>query len=143
MFSWFGGPEPGYELRAFQAWGPSDADDALYAAVQVPASLAPSASQASYLSSACQVALASDAAPSNSTMDRIRTLFGQKGAFDHNGDEIDAPRFKIIHATGSAAAVAFQTVQGSGGQSVRYSGLLAPGHRRAATDEGRVSTRRG
>jgi hypothetical protein len=86
------------------------------------------------LSTACQVALASDATPGPSTMARVRSLFAQKGAFDHNGDEIDAPRIKVIHGSGSAAAVAFQTVKGaprtaagSEQQSVRYSGLLAPG----------------
>lgn len=116
-----------YNLGALQAWGPAENEDALYPPVQPPARLAPSVSQESYLSAACQVALASDVAPKISTMERINALFAQKGAFDHNGDEIDAPRFKIIHVSGSAAAVAFQTVKASGESSVRYSGLLAPG----------------
>jgi hypothetical protein len=67
-------------------------------------------------------------------MERVRTLFAQSRAFDHSSDEIDAPRFKIIHVSGSAAAVAFQTVNGQmrGGfgqerQWLSYSGLLAPG----------------
>ena len=115
-----------YNLDALRAWGPAEDNDALYPPVQRPAGLVPSASQESYLSSACQLALASDVAPKISTMERVSALFGQKGAFDHNGDEIDAPRFKIIHASGSAAAVAFQTIDGSGDSSVRYSGLLAP-----------------
>jgi hypothetical protein len=115
-----------YNLRALQAWGAPANDSALYRPVQLPARLAPSASQESYLNTACQRGLGSGAMPGVSTSERARALFGQKGAFDHNGDEIDAPRFKIIHGSGSAAAVAFQTVNGAP-QSVRYSGLLAPG----------------
>ena len=113
-----------YNLRALQAWGEPANDGALYAPVQLPAQLAPSASQESYLSSRCQAALAVDATPGVSTMQQVRALFGQKGAFDHNADEIDAPRFKIIHGAGSAATVAFQTVNAP---AVRYSGLMAPG----------------
>jgi hypothetical protein len=112
-----------YNLRALQAWAPPEDDGALYPPVQLPAARAPSASQESYLSTACQVALASDATPGPSTMERVRSLFAQQGAFDHNGDEIDAPRVKVIHGSGSAAAIAFQTVNET---SVPYTGLLAP-----------------
>jgi hypothetical protein len=122
-----------YDLRALDAWDPPENDGAFYPPVELPAGLAASAAQGSYLSAACKGALGSGANPDVSTSERIRTLFAQKGAFDHNGDEIDAPRFKIIHSAGSAAAVVFQTVNGAprggfGGapQSVRYSGLLAP-----------------
>lgn len=116
-------PAP-YNLRALQTWGAAADDGALYAPVQLPAQLAPSASQESYLNPRCKAALEADAMPGVTTMEKVRTLFGQKGAFDHNADEIDAPRFKIIHSSGSAAAVAFQTVKSP---AVRYSGLMAPG----------------
>jgi hypothetical protein len=122
-----------YDLRALEAWDPPEDDRAFYPPVELPTHLAASASHESYLSAACKGALGSGANPGVSTRERIRTLFAQKGAFDHNGDEIDAPRFKIIHSEGSAAAVVFQTVNGAprGGfgstpQSVLYSGLLAP-----------------
>ncbi len=112
-----------YNLRALHAWAPPADDSASYAAVQLPAGRAASASQESYLSGACQLALASDATPGPSTWDRMRSLFAQNGAFDHNGDEIDKPRVKVIHGEGSAAAVAFQTVNGP----THYTGLLASG----------------
>jgi hypothetical protein len=90
-----------YDLRALDAWDAPDDDRYYYPPVQAPEQLAASTSQASYLTSECEHALTSGAAPKTSTMEKVKTLFSQGKAFDHSDDEIDAPRYKIVHVTGA------------------------------------------
>lgn len=122
-----------YDLRALREMPPPEDERGIYADVVPPAGLAAAAPEASYMSAACDTALAATGSGGGTTMDRVRSAFTQSAVFDHSADEMPSARRKIIHTEGSAAAVVFQTVNsmsprgfGQPPQWLRHTGLLAP-----------------